>query len=200
MGCRSGTGPRCRAGVGRKVARRDAEVIEPDEKDWTWVLERPCPECGYDAASIRAAAVAGVVREQVPLWAGVLARPDVRVRPRAGVWSRLEYGCHVRDVCRAMADRVHLIVAEDGARFANWDQDETALAGRYGDQDPAAVAAEIAVTADALASALEAVGAGAWQRRGLRSNGSVFTLDTLARYALHDLVHHAADVSAGSTK
>jgi len=26
--------------------------IEPDTKDWTWVLERPCPECGFDATAI----------------------------------------------------------------------------------------------------------------------------------------------------
>ena len=26
--------------------------IEPDTKDWTWVLERPCPECGFDAAAV----------------------------------------------------------------------------------------------------------------------------------------------------
>src|SRR5665647_2684362 len=23
--------------------------IEPDTKDWTWVLQRPCPECGMAA-------------------------------------------------------------------------------------------------------------------------------------------------------
>jgi hypothetical protein len=23
--------------------------IAPDTKDWTWVLERACPECGFDA-------------------------------------------------------------------------------------------------------------------------------------------------------
>lgn len=24
-------------------------AIEPDTKDWTWVLDRPCPECGFEA-------------------------------------------------------------------------------------------------------------------------------------------------------
>jgi hypothetical protein len=24
-------------------------TILPDTKDWTWVLDRPCPECDYDA-------------------------------------------------------------------------------------------------------------------------------------------------------
>lgn len=26
-------------------------AIVPDTKDWTWVLERACPECGFDASS-----------------------------------------------------------------------------------------------------------------------------------------------------
>jgi hypothetical protein len=26
-------------------------TILPDTKDWTWVLDRPCPECDYDAGA-----------------------------------------------------------------------------------------------------------------------------------------------------
>ena len=29
-----------------------ATPITPDTKDWTWVLERPCPECGFDPATV----------------------------------------------------------------------------------------------------------------------------------------------------
>ena len=29
-----------------------ADAITPDDKDWTWVLERPCPECGFDTRTI----------------------------------------------------------------------------------------------------------------------------------------------------
>jgi hypothetical protein len=24
------------------------EAPLPDDKDWTWVVEEPCPECGFD--------------------------------------------------------------------------------------------------------------------------------------------------------
>ena len=34
----------------------------------------------------------------------------------------------------------------------------------------------------------------AWDRRGTRSNGSVFTVESLGRYHLHDVVHHLWDV------
>jgi hypothetical protein len=35
-----------------------------------------------------------------------------------------------------------------------------------------------------------------WARPGHRSNGSVFTVDTFARYFLHDLAHHAWDITS----
>ena len=38
------------------------------------------------------------------------------------------------------------------------------------------------------------VPADAWTRRGLRSNGSEFTIATISIYHLHDIVHHAYDV------
>ena len=39
-----------------------------------------------------------------------------------------------------------------------------------------------------------AVGPDQWQRPGTRSNGSQFTVATLAVYFLHDLEHHLHDV------
>ena len=27
-------------------------TIIPDTKDWTWVLQRSCPECGFDTQSV----------------------------------------------------------------------------------------------------------------------------------------------------
>ena len=36
-----------------------------------------------------------------------------------------------------------------------------------------------------------------WQRPGLRSDGSAFTVDSFGRYVLHDIVHHLVDVRQG---
>jgi hypothetical protein len=58
------------------------------------------------------------------------------------------------------------------------------------------VSAELTAAADRIAATFEQVGADQWSRPGRRSNGSVFTVDTLAPYFLHDLVHHAHDVGA----
>ncbi len=27
-------------------------TIVPDTKDWTWVLERTCPQCGFDTRTV----------------------------------------------------------------------------------------------------------------------------------------------------
>ena len=170
--------------------------IEPDAKDWTWTLDRACPDCGFDAAAVPPDDIARLVTAYTEPWAGVLARPDVATRPDPTTWSPLEYACHVRDVCDLFADRVGLLLDEDGAAFANWDQDATALESDYGSQDPRAVADELAVAADRLARAYAGLSGPAWGRRGVRSNGSEFTVLTLGRYGLHDLAHHLWDVRA----
>jgi DinB family protein len=171
-------------------------AIEPDTKDWTWVLAEPCPDCAYDAESIRATDVAAHIRRDAAGWMTRLAGTSVTARPAPGVWSVLEYGCHVRDVHRIFAKRVRLMLSEDDPRFPNWDQDETALTDDYASQDPSIVADELRHAAAAVADAYESVPADAWSRRGLRSNGSEFTVETIALYHLHDIVHHAWDVTA----
>jgi hypothetical protein len=86
---------------------------------------------------------------------------------------------------------------EDDPRFENWDQDETALAERYREQDPLVVGQEIIVAAAELAALYDTVGADQWHRPGLRSDGAPFTVESFGRYFLHDPVHHLVDVRRG---
>jgi hypothetical protein len=175
------------------AAAGDPSIV-PDDKDWTWTLRARCPDCGFAAGDVEAAQVAPLVRELTAAWPAVLAAPDAGLRPSPATWSPLEYGCHVRDVCRLFEQRLRLMLDRDAPTFENWDQDATAVAGQYGRQDPATVAGELAAAAASFADAYAAVPAGAWQRPGIRSNGSAFTVLTLGRYALHDLRHHLWDV------
>ena len=79
--------------------------------------------------------------------------------------------------------------------YPNWDQDETALLDRYGEQDPAAVGTELAAAGDRLADAFEAIHGDQWLCTGNRSDGARFTVESFARYLLHDPVHHLYDVT-----
>ena len=173
-----------------------AGAIVPDSKDWTWVLREPCPECGYDAHEVDRESLGDLIRDNAAQWVLALADPGAARRPDPSTWSPLEYGCHVRDVHRIFSARLASMIEQDSPRYANWDQDVTALEDCYSEQDPVTVAAELVEAAESIADQYEAVGdAAAWQRTGIRSDGSEFTVDSLGRYQLHDLVHHVWDVS-----
>lgn len=172
----------------------DAPGTEPDEKDWTWVLKQPCPECGLDAAGVPGPEVAGRLRQNAARWPAVCDRADVRVRPEPLVWSPLEYACHVRDVCRVFQSRVSLVLSEVDPVFESWDQDAAAVEDLYGVQNPEVVGVELWAAAEAAAASFDAVAEGDWQRVGRRGDGSVFTVETLGQYFLHDLTHHLHDV------
>jgi len=171
-------------------------TIVPDTKDWTWVLDRACPDCGFDAAEVPTGSLAERVRRSAAPWPALLADPSAATRHRPAAWSVLEYACHVRDVHRVMGERLRLLLTEDEPRFANWDQDATAREAAYATQAPAVVAEELLAAAEQAAAAYADVPDHAWSRRGTRSNGSEFTVATLGRYHLHDLVHHLWDVGA----
>jgi hypothetical protein len=123
-----------------------------------------------------------------------LAREDAAARPAPEVWSPLEYGAHVRDVCRVFGARLSLMRGTHDPTFPNWDQDETALSERYWEQDPATVAAELDEESARIAADFGTVSDDEWARTGRRSNGSTFTVQTLGLYFLHDLTHHAHDI------
>jgi hypothetical protein len=171
-------------------------AIIPDSKDWTWVLRRPCPECGFDTQGFPREAVPEMIMTNAAAWPDVLTGAgDARLRPAPGKWSPLEYACHVRDVFRLYDQRLELMLSQDGPLFPNWDQDETAVTDRYGEQDPAEVAAELRQAAFAIAGRFEGVTGDQWQRTGARSDGARFTVETFARYFVHDPVHHLYDVT-----
>jgi hypothetical protein len=168
---------------------------EPDTKDWTWVIRQPCPECGFEPDAVERSEIPGRARRYAAVLTAALERDDATVRSDPAVWSAAEYACHVRDVCELFAHRLHRMLAEDDPLFDNWNQDVTALEKRYWEQAPSGVAGQLTAGADGIADAFAGVEADQWKRPGRRSDGSVFTVDTFARYFLHDLAHHAWDVT-----
>ena len=96
------------------------DLIVLDTKDWTWVLERPCPECGSDPAAQSLDALPTRIHDTAMTWADVLARTDVGVRPAPAAWSPL--------------------LEVDEPAFVNWDQEATAVERDDAGQDLAEVA------------------------------------------------------------
>jgi hypothetical protein len=168
--------------------------ITPETKDWTWVLTRPCPECGLDPAALDRATVGARTREVAAALAAVVVRPGATTRPDEGTWSALEYGCHVRDVFRLFDERLRLMLETDDPAFANWDQDATAVEQDYAAQAPQVVARELLDAAEPVAARFDGVSGAQWERTGNRSDGARFTVDSFARYFVHDPVHHLWDV------
>jgi hypothetical protein len=169
-------------------------MIVPDAKDWTWVLERRCDDCGFDASVFPVIETGARVRDNAAAWEVVLQRDDHGVRSRPDRWSALEYACHVRDVFRVYDGRLARMLNEDGPHYVNWDQDATAAEAAYQAQDPAVVAPELVAAAETVAARFDTVQGDQWQRTGFRSDGAVFTVESFARYFVHDPVHHLWDV------
>jgi hypothetical protein len=169
--------------------------IEPDTKDWTWVLRERCPECGFDPVLVERGELAQRIRDAAAALHARLHGEQVAERPDDATWSPLEYAAHVRDVCTVMRARLDQMLTEDDPEFASWDQDQAAIDADYASQSPEHVAVELDLAAAELANAADAVPSDAWERPGRRSNGSAFTVESLLVYALHDLEHHVWDVT-----
>jgi len=169
-------------------------MIVPDGKDWTWVLERRCHECGFDATAFPVTETGARTRANAAAWEVVLQRDDAALRFRPDRWSVLEYACHVRDVFRVYDGRLTRMLAEEGPHYDNWDQDETAATEAYDVQDPAVVSPELVDAAETVASRFDTVTDAQWGRTGFRGDGAAFTVESFARYFVHDPVHHLWDV------
>ena len=127
-------------------------------------------------------------------WEVLLQRDDASLRFRPDRWSVLEYACHVRDVFRVYDHRLARMLDEDAPHYDNWDQNETAAVDAYRAQDPATVGPELVAAAEVVSERFDAVTSEQWSRTGHRSDGAVFTVESFARYFVHDPVHHLWDV------
>ncbi len=164
---------------------------EHDPRDWTFVVDEGCRECGYEPHDpLTTTARLGAL---VPRWAAVLRRPDVDRRPGPGVWSPLEYACHSRDLVRVLGERVALMNAENDPPFADYDGEAEAVRQEFWRADPQVVADQIAARTAETVTVIDEVED--WDRTGLRGGGRTFTVTQLCRYLLHDVEHHLHDVS-----
>jgi hypothetical protein len=103
----------------------------------------------------------------------------------------------VRDVFDLYNERLEMMLEQEDPKFLNWDQDATAVEEKYSEQDPVTVSKELEAAAERLAARFDTVTGDQWSRTGTRSDGARFTVESFARYLIHDPVHHLNDVKRG---
>lgn len=87
------------------------------------------------------------------------------------------------------------MLAECDPLFPNWDQDASAVEEGYERQDARRVVTDLSAAAEELAAQLDGVTGTEWDRPGRRSEGAAFTVASIARYMVHDPIHHVWDVT-----
>jgi hypothetical protein len=163
-----------------------------------------CDECGFDAAAVTPENAEATVqalgkRYRMPL-TRLLAGEDpdrvLRQRPAPQTWSALEYAAHVRDVIALWGSTLHLALTEDRPSLARPDPsiaDRYAAERAYGDQDPAAVAAELAANADRMAAKISRITGDEWDRVVVLGDEEMSAL-AIVRKVAHEGGHHLLDI------
>jgi hypothetical protein len=164
-----------------------------------------CEQCDFAYAELGRDALVVAIRTVAAECAARLApgaEPDIahdlrlRAHPISGVWSALEYGCHMRDVLLVELDRVQLAQVEDRPQYEPMGRDERVERDRYNEQSPETVAAEITAAADGLADYLDGLDDVGWERQGIYNypTREARTVTWMADHTLHELVHHLRDM------
>ncbi|WP_313811949.1 DinB family protein [Glutamicibacter sp.] len=169
--------------------------IIPDDKNWTFVLDSVCQECNYDVRSITPDDVVSQLEDYVERFVPLLSSPQARTRTDPARWSDQEYIVHVAQMLLVMEQRLVLMLENTEPTFPNWDQDQAAEEGDYNQFSAEEAEAMLRAAAEAYGAKLASIDLVDYSRRGLRSNGSAFTVETLNQYAWHDLVHHLWDLT-----
>ena len=167
-------------------------------RDWTRSQFEHCPDCGVDPSALAAHELGPEILREIAAWGRLLAAADpaaVRIRPEPDVWSALEYACHVRDLLPVMTARIGRMAVEDDPMLDWWDHEAAVVADLYGEQVPVLVVEAMTVNGRAFGSRLAAIASEEWDRGGERRTGEHFTVRGIARFVLHEVIHHREDAA-----
>ena len=163
-----------------------------------------CDECGFDGDALTTGELVEQLRGFARRYTAPLSRflPNedgatvLRRRPEPEVWSALEYAAHTRDSLAFYVERVRRALVEDRPLFTAVGWSTQAEVRGWNEEDPSAVAASFAATAEELAALLEPLDAEQWGRVGLSSegDGAERSVRVLAERAVHEGNHHLLDI------
>ncbi|MCV2491299.1 DinB family protein [Geodermatophilus sp. YIM 151500] len=156
-----------------------------------------CPTCPLDyartsvtdAAARLAALPTEVVGAVAEVPSGVLD-----LRPEPEVWSVVEYVCHLRDVYVAYTIRLHRARKETQPAVEPLLNDFRARRFRYRERQVEPVLEELAAAVRGFRDEIAATRADEWDRVVTRLPSERRTARWLVRQALHEGLHHLADI------
>jgi hypothetical protein len=178
-----------------------------------------CPDCGFELSALDVdGPAAGTplawhydesgwvdagdrIGESASEIADILRRtePDaLRTRPEPRVWSRLEYGCHVRDVLLVQRERVLMVRRGFEDEALPMGRDERVEHDGYDEQDPRDVAVQVEQSARLFEGVLRRLGPDDWDLTiGYRfPEPSRRSMRWLAVHTAHEAHHHLHDMRA----
>jgi hypothetical protein len=170
---------------------------------WQWprIQFEPCPQCGFDAASLPAETLGDLAVELAAGWRAFLEEADdayVRAIPEPGVNSPIQYAAHVRDILRVYGDRMVLAVEEDNPTVPIFNPPQEVWEA-YNRLDAEELAADIEARARRLAETVAGMDPSSWSRIVINDRGQYgvysFTVAGLARNAVHEAHHHLLDAT-----
>lgn len=161
-----------------------------------------CKECEFDYQRLSASQVSGYMQELALEYRNRLDIHDddqlvkLRAHHEEGVWTALEYACHVRDVLVVQHDRLLLALAtgEDPQPFVPMGRDERAVSERYNEQPPRDVAVDLVNAAEVLSESFSRLTPEQWGCPAIYSDGRHIDILWLGRHTAHELHHHLMDM------
>lgn len=130
------------------------------------------------------------------------SEPDrLRRRPARGVWSRLEYACHIRDVLLVQRERVLMVRRGHEDQALPMGRDERVEHDGYNDQQPTDVAVQLEHSGLLFDGVLRRLAPEDWNRTIVyrfpeRTRRS---MRWVAVHTEHEVAHHLADIRAQGT-
>jgi hypothetical protein len=165
-----------------------------------------CDPCAFVYADVNAKALPERLASFGPRYRERLLPPRrpaawhamLRTRPTAGVWSALEYTCHVRDVFLTLRDRLYTVLVEDKPVVAPMYRDHRVILARYNEQDPEEAAEQLAAAARLIAQAFEALDPAQLARLCVYPFPAPTERPVLwvGQHAVHEGEHHLRDVES----
>lgn len=157
-----------------------------------------CEECGFVYDLGGAAGAGTAVVDGATTMADLVGDggTDVRTRHRDGVWSPLEYACHVRDVLLVQRERVLAARREHRPALSPMGRDERVEHDGYAEQDPQQVARQLTDAARLFANVLSRLGDDDWDRPVIYNYPAPTErpLRWVAVHTVHEVQHHLLDV------